>query len=139
MAALGQKMAVHLPPDRRRRMSTALTFIGRAAAEMDATVRFSHLWIAVEVAAGGFGRVEGMFDRIAADQAPRAKLKEIKDARVELFHQGRRYALSQDQERLMCAAIIAELLSWYGLQDDLMRAAVQELGASGASGIPLGD
>jgi hypothetical protein len=139
IAQLGAKMAIHMDPEHRQRLSTALAFVGRAATEMDSTVRFSHLWIALEVAAGGYGKLNVMFQKIATEEGARTKLADIKGARDQLFHHGRRYSLSQDQERLMCAAIIAQLLSWFGVKDEKLSAVIDELGKSGASGLVLDD
>jgi hypothetical protein len=138
VAELGRRMALHIDVERRRRYSTALSFIGRAAAEMDATVRFSHLWIALEVIAGGSG-VELMLDSVANSGGARSKLAEIKEARRQLFHYGRRYFLSQDQERLICAAVIWQMLSWYNLKDESLTAAVEQLGRDGQSGLYPGE
>ncbi|MDB5498843.1 MAG: hypothetical protein JWP28_2874 [Phenylobacterium sp.] len=139
IATLSRKAATHAHPERQRRFATALSFVGRAAAEMDATVRFSHLWIALEVSAGGFGKVDALVKRmVQADGAVRM-LKEIKEARRQLFHEGRRYALSQDEERLICAVVIATPLFWYGVTDERLSAAIGEIGRLGKSGIALGE
>ncbi len=137
VAQLAARLATHIDPVRRRRFLTALTFIGRAGAEMDATVRFSHLWIAVEVAAGGYGKVEGMVSKLTKSEAVRGKLAEIKEARRQLFHEGRRYTLSQDQERLMCAAVVAQLFLWFGVVDAKLSEVIESLGATCETGLGL--
>jgi hypothetical protein len=135
---LGLRMATHMHLEHRRRFATALSFIGRAAAEMDATVRFSHLWIALEVAAGGSGQIRRLFNKITQAEEVGHKLDEIKEARRQLFHEGRRYALSQDQERLICAAVMTQFFSWFGISDKKLSETILTLGASGRSGFSLG-
>jgi hypothetical protein len=97
------------------------------------------LWIALEVVAGGFGKVAQLSERLIGSDAATPMLEDIKEARRKLFHEGRRYALSQDQERLICALIIAAPLNWFGISDkDLVRA-IDELGRRRTPGHQLGD
>ncbi len=123
---LAKRTGTHLTPDHRRRFETSLIFLGRAAGEMDATVRFTHMWIALEVVAGGYGKIDALLTRVSSGALLKQKLKQIKSARDGLFHHGRRFGLAEGQERLICAAILSEFLHHYRVVDPALQTYLAE-------------
>lgn len=121
----------------KNRLAIALTFLGRAASEMDATVRFTNMWIALEVVAGGYGQIEKLITDITSDEGARQKLREIKGARDRLFHHGGRYALSQAQEQLICIAIAAELFRIHNVTDPKLQTHLKRLANLEIAGIQI--
>jgi hypothetical protein len=134
---LSDRILHHLPSEIQRRFETALIFLSRATSEMDATVRFTSFWIALEVVAGGYGQVIRLTERISNSASLRAKLNEIKDARDGLFHYGRRYALSQAQERIICALILGELFLRYEIADPKLAECLSSLSTQQISGMKI--
>jgi hypothetical protein len=123
-------------PENRRRISLALTFLERASSEMDVTVRFTSMWIAMEVVAGGYGKIEKLIEQTTGDSKVRSHLKEIKVARDQLFHHGQRYTLSQEQEKLICAVIAAKIFRDHGVSDRVTQSYLHGLAQENISGHP---
>lgn len=121
MAQLSERVQFNHAGEFRQRVSVALTFLGRATSEMDSTIRFSSMWIALEVVAGGYGKVEKLLSTLAGSNDVKKQLGEIKRARDNLFHHGQRYNLSQEQERLICAAIASEIFRVHGINDGKLQ------------------
>jgi len=97
----------------RDRLELSLSFIGRAANELDHVIRFSHIWIALEIAAGGHAAAKNFLNGLHnfAHEA-----KRFADIRNGLFHHGRRPVFDQNDERLLCTCVIARNLQNFGIQ-----------------------
>jgi hypothetical protein len=107
----------HLSSELQGRLNLALTLLGSAASEMDGSVRFTNMWIALETAAGGYGKVLKVMQTLCGPAASHRAFEPIKTARDNLFHHGKRYYLSQDQEKFLCAAVVAITFSSANISD----------------------
>lgn len=99
----------------KERIALAMTFASRAVNELDQVIRFSHLWMALEVSTGG--KPARSLKRLQGSQTLTGVLKALEATRNELFHKGIRRQIPQMVERIMFLAIAAEFLSLTGATD----------------------
>lgn len=105
------------------RLELSLSFIGRAANELDQVVRFSHVWIALEIAAGGHAAAKNFLNGI---EGFAHEAKRFADLRNSLFHHGKRFLFDQHDERLLCACVLACNLQNFGIIDAGFSAMVND-------------
>lgn len=97
-----------------RRFELSLSFIGRASNELDHVVRFSHAWIALEIACGGHAAAKNYLNGLDGFAS---EAKRFADMRNDLFHHGKRPVFDQIDERFLHACVIAKNLQGIGVTD----------------------
>lgn len=112
--ALGPAIGSEIDRDLRRRIETALQFIGRAASDIDPVIRFSHIWIALEIVAGGHAAAKNFLNSLPNF---RGEAKKLIDMRNALFHHGVRSHQIQLEEKLLTACVLAMIFQNFGIAD----------------------
>ena len=116
--------AINLEHDLKNRFESSLSFIGRTVNELDSVIRFSHIWIALEIAGGGNKGAKDFLNGLHDNFAHEAK--RFIDMRNALFHHGQRPAFDQADERFLCACVMALNLKNVGIADPKFAALVVE-------------
>ena len=114
LADLVVRMKQHVSPDFKKKMETALGFLGAASETLDATIRFTCLWIALEVSAGTKGKALAALNAASGNRL-KEQCKRLKDQRDQLHHKGERYQLSPHEETLIRAAILSVIEQQYNM------------------------